>query len=255
MKKSVARRRHGRQAIHSDRGWLFHLLWPVTHCIVIQFTVLVDWIFFGLLSRPRFIGIENVPHARNLVLMANHRSMIDSFPIGLGPFYPIAHLKPWLVPWNLAAEENFFKPAWLGWFSYQWKCIPVKTGRKDMRAIYKATHALEEGPVVIFPEGTRSRSGKLLKGRAGSGLLIMASWPTVVPVYHDGMQNVLPVGSYLPRPFKKIYVAYGKPVDLSEFKDRERTRETAQEIVDKIMNEIGNLQKQVEEIKARENAG
>jgi 1-acyl-sn-glycerol-3-phosphate acyltransferase len=252
MKTSAAGRRHGRRAIHSDRSRWFHFFWPVAYFFVIEITILIDAIFFGLLTRRRFLGIKNVPHQRNLVLMSNHRSMIDSFPIGLGPFYPDAHLKPWLVPWNLAAEENFFKPGWLGWFAYHWKCIPVKAGRKDMRAIYKATHALEEGPVVIFPEGTRSRSGKLLKGRAGSGLLIMANWPTVIPVYHDGMQDVLPIGAIIPRPFRKVWVAYGKPVDLSEFKGRERTRETAQEIVDKVMDEIRRLQRAVERLKARE---
>ena len=68
----------------------------------------------------------------------------------------------------------------------------------------------------------------------------------MIPVAIDGMNEVLPIGSYRPRIGKRIYVTYGPPVDYSEFLGQPRTRDTAQAVVDRVTTAI---QSQLEEIR------
>jgi 1-acyl-sn-glycerol-3-phosphate acyltransferase len=91
------------------------------------------------------------------------------------------------------------------------------------------------GTMVLFPEGTRSRDGEIRNGKAGAGFVVLANQPKVIPVTVDGLYDVLPVGSSFPRLFKHIWLAFGKPIDYSEYIGQPRTREEAHEIVDDVI--------------------
>ena len=184
------------------------------------------------------------------MLLSDHQSMIDSFLVGMGVYYPESLIRSSIIPWSPAAEENFYRSTFLSWLADNWKCIPVKKGRKDLAVVNKMKIALESSPLIIFPEGTRTRNTKIGDGRAGSGLVILESWPDVVPICIDGMDKILPVGTNWPRIFKKVYILYGKPIDLSEFKNREKNKETAQAVINRVMEEIRVLQKEIQEMKA-----
>ncbi|OLD58720.1 MAG: hypothetical protein AUI33_17305 [Ignavibacteria bacterium 13_1_40CM_2_61_4] len=145
------------------------------------------------------IGRRNVGEERNTLLLSNHQSMLDSFLVGLGAFYPQSWLKPQLIPWNPAAAENFYKNPLLAWLADNWKCIWVREGRRDLHALHRMIQVLPRGVMTLFPEGTRSRDGAVGPGRPGTGLLILATRPRVIPVAIDGMRAVLPIGRYLPR--------------------------------------------------------
>ena len=86
---------------------------------------------------------------------------------------------------------------------------------------------LPAGVMTVFPEGTRTRDGSVGFGRPGAGLVILGAKPRVIPVAIDGMQDVLPVGAYLPRLFKRIYVSYGRPVGYGDLLEQPRSREIA----------------------------
>ena len=58
------------------------------------------------------------------------------------------------------------------------------------------------------------------------------------PVTIEGMREVLPIGTSIPRIFKRITVTYGPPVDYTEFLAQPRTRETAQALIDRVMGAI-----------------
>jgi 1-acyl-sn-glycerol-3-phosphate acyltransferase len=175
--------------------------------------------------------------------------MIDSFLVGLCAFFPTSLIRPSVIPWNPAAEENFYRTPILAWLADNWKCIPIKKGRKDVSAIYKMSQAMKTGPLTLFPEGTRSRDGSIGKARGGAGMLILETHPTVIPVYIDGMDKLLPIGSIFPRLFKRIYVKYGKPLDLSEFYHKEKSKEVAQAIMDRVMDSIRELRLEIEHLK------
>lgn len=230
-------------------GWLYRLTWPITHYLITNISVTFGYIFFHFFNRTIVIGKKNVPQRVNTLLLSNHQSMIDSFLVGLCAFYPTSLIRPSVIPWNPAAEENFYRTPILAWLADNWKCIPIKKGRKDVGAIYKMSQALESGPLTLFPEGTRSRDGSIGKARGGAGMLILETHPTVIPVYIDGMDKLLPIGAIFPRLFKRIYVNYGQALDLSEFYHQEKSKEVAQAIMDRVMDSIRALRLEIEHTK------
>ncbi len=219
-------------------GRLSNILWHVTSYLVTNITVTLAWIFFHVLNKTIVLGRRNIGDQPNTLLLSNHQSMIDSLPVGMEAFYPKSWIKPWLVPWHPAARENFFRNRFIAWWSTHTRCIPVRPGRRDLHALHKMKEVLPKGTIILYPEGTRSRTGEVGDGRPGAGLLILATRPRVIPVAIDGMQDVLPIGKIIPRIGKRIYVKYGPPFDYSRFLDRPRTRETAQAIVDEVMDVI-----------------
>lgn len=242
-------------SFYPHRSRVFRFFWPLTHAVITNITVTLGYIFFRLLNRTTVAGREHVPRGPNTLLMSNHQTMIDSFVVGICVYYPESLIRPSLIPWNPAAEENLYRTRLVGWLADNWKCIPIKRGRKDVSAIYKIGRALRFGPVLLFPEGTRSRSGEIGAGRRGAGLMILEMNPTVVPVCIEGMNRVLPVGASLPRIFQRIHVRYGKPVDLTEFRDREKNRETAALLMRKVMESIRQLKDEIDQSKASAGAG
>ena len=220
------------------RGRVFNFFWPFTRWLLTIGTSTVGAILFFGLSRTEIIGRRNALRARNTLLLSNHQSLIDSFLIGFSAYYGPALFRPWLIPWNPAAEENFYKNAYQGWWSDQWKCIPVAPGRRDMRALYKMIRALKEGTMILFPEGTRSRTGEVGEGRPGAGLVALANQPQIVPVTVAGMSDVLPIGASWPIPFQRVTILFGPPIDYSHLVGKERSKETAQAVVDQVMSAI-----------------
>ncbi|MFQ5676109.1 MAG: lysophospholipid acyltransferase family protein [bacterium] len=229
----------------SKRTWLSQRTWPFTSYVITNTTVTFGYFFFKFLNRTRVYGRHNVPQKPNTLLLSNHQSMIDSFLVGLFAFYPNSLLHPSLMPWNPAAEENFYKSRVWSWLADNWKCIPIKRGRKDVSAIRKMAQALRQGPMTLFPEGTRSRDGSIGQPRGGAGLLILETMPTVIPVYIDGMDQLLPIGAIFPRMFKRITICYGKPLDLSEFHGNGKNKEVAHAIMNRVMEQIRKMRSEI----------
>jgi 1-acyl-sn-glycerol-3-phosphate acyltransferase len=212
--------------------------WPITSYLVTLATVVVLWVYFRVLNRTIVRGQHHVGDHRNTLLLANHQSMIDSFLIGMGVYFPKAILKPHLLPWNPAAVENFFRGWLLGWLSYNWRCIPVREGRRDPRALRKLAEVLPRGVMILYPEGTRTRDGSVGPGRPGAGLLALTTGARVIPVAIDGMRDVLPIGSRIPRIGKRIHVVYGPPIEIPEPVTVAPSREEAEQLVDRAMAAI-----------------
>ena len=226
------------------RGRLFNLAWPFTRYVFAQLTGVASFLLFFVLNRTRVIG-------RDTLLLSNHQSMIDSFLVGPAAYFPVTLLRPDLIPWHPAAEENFYADPVLAWLSDQWKCIPVREGRRDLKALYRMMRALEEGTMLLFPEGTRSRDGRVGRGRPGAGLVALGNHPTIVPVAIDGMDEVLPIGRRLPRLFRRVYLYFGEPVDYSDLVDRPRSKETAQLLVDRVMERVRRQREALRRLRAR----
>jgi 1-acyl-sn-glycerol-3-phosphate acyltransferase len=207
------------------RGWLFRLFWPVTSYLVTNVTVTLFGILVFVLNRTTVIGRHHVGEQPNTLLLSNHQSMLDSFLVGMGAFYPQSWLKPHLMPWNPAAAENFYKNPILAWLADNWKCISVREGRRDLHALHRMTEVLPDGVMTLFPR--------------------------VIPVAIEGMRDVLPIGSHVPRVGKRVYVSYGAPIDYSEFLTSPRTREVAQALMDRVMDAIRAQQAELRLIRSR----
>ncbi|MHC4598269.1 MAG: lysophospholipid acyltransferase family protein [Planctomycetota bacterium] len=227
-----------------ELGRFARVLWPLTQYIVTNLTVIFGYFFFCIFLRTRVIGRENVPVEPNTLLLSNHQTLIDSFLVGICAFCPQTFMRPRLMPWNPAAEENFYGTRLLAWLADNWKCIPIKEGRKDWGSLRRMVLGLKTSPMILFPEGTRSRDGSIGKARAGAGLLILLSKPKVVPVAIDGADEVLPIGSVIPRIFKRVTVRYGKPLDLSRYYGQKKSKATAKKIMDEVMDAIRALRRE-----------
>jgi 1-acyl-sn-glycerol-3-phosphate acyltransferase len=82
--------------------------------------------------------------------------------------------------------------------------------------------------------------------------VILANHPSVVPVTIDGLHDVLPVGSQFPRFFKRIWLAFGKPIDYSEYIDQPRSKATAQAVVDDVVEIMRTQLEGLRRLQARE---
>ena len=220
-------------------GWLTNLLWPIITWVITNIILApVVILFLWVLNRTRVYGRSRLPHAPNTLLLSNHQSMIDSFLVGYAAFFPYDMIKTYLVPWNPAAQENFFRNRFFSWVFHHLKCIPVRPGRRDLKAITRSVRALRDSTMILFPSGTRSRDGSIGRGRPGAGLVILGTRPNVIPVTIEGMDQVLPIGAWFPRLGKKVAIYFGRPINYDDLENRERSREVAQEIVDRVMNRI-----------------
>lgn len=204
-------------------------------------TALLAWFYLRVLNRVEVIGRENVPRGRRVLIVANHVSIIDSFVIGLAAFLPTALWRPDLFPWNPAAKEKFFARPLLRLLMRLWKCIPVRRHQHDFEALAEMERCLADGTMILYPEGTRSRSGRLNPGRPGVGKLIHDLRPIVVPVAHTGIEDVLPIGARFPRIGRRIRIAFGQPLELAAYYDLPPGKPTSQLIVARVMAEIAAL--------------
>jgi 1-acyl-sn-glycerol-3-phosphate acyltransferase len=163
--------------------------------------------------RPKVTGLHNIPRRGPVILASNHLSFIDSVII------------PLVVPRHVTfiAKAEY----WTGrgikgrvsrWFFTTMGNIPVDRDdpRAGQRSLHDALQVLERGGAFgIYPEGTRSRDGKLHPGHTGVAWLALASHAPVVPVALVGTDKVQPVGRRLPRPARGIHVQFGAPIDPS----------------------------------------
>lgn len=223
------------------RRTLKYHLWTVVSYVFTNITAGMLWIFLFMLNRTRVVGREHIRDVPpNTVLVSNHQSMIDSFLIGVSAFYPRSWWHPHLLPWNAAAHENFFTPWWLGILSNLWKCIPVREGRRDLVALKRMMEVMPRGVMTLFPEGTRTRTGEVGPARGGAGMLVLMMNSTVIPVAIDGMQDVLPIGSRVPRVFKRVTIAFGEPVAYDDLASA-RSKENAQALANRVMERVRAL--------------
>jgi 1-acyl-sn-glycerol-3-phosphate acyltransferase len=165
-----------------------------------------------LVWRPTVQGLDNVPRSGGVILASNHLSFVDSVAI------------PSVVPRKVAflAKSDYFTGTGLrGLASRAWfegmGMLPVD--RDDTKAALAsldiALGVLGRGEAFgIYPEGTRSRDGRLYRGRTGVAHLALTAGVPVVPVGLTGTQHVQPVGSSRPR-VVPITVAFGEPIDFT----------------------------------------
>lgn len=168
------------------------------------------------------IGIENFPKEGGVLLCSNHISNLDPPVVGSNIPRPVYFM----------AKEELFNFPLLGKLLPHINAFPVKRGMSDREALRKGLAVLKEGKVLgLFPEGTRSKTGELRKGLAGAGFFALRSQAEVVPC--------AVIGPY--KPFRRLKIIYGKPIDMKELRER---RASAEEVTEVIMSEIGKLVKE-----------
>ena len=200
-------------------------------------------VLFRLMNRVELEGAENIPDEHeNVLYCLNHSSIIDNFAFESIAYLPKVFFKPEYLPVNLADRKNFFGDpksrrlkdrvlTLLGkHFFTHLRAFPVDRRRGDLDQVEDWAELLRQNIVVVFPEGTRSRSGEIGSGMPGVGKLIYTTRPTVIPVRMWGMEKVLGVGRRVPRAFQTVHVRIGEPLDLSALLDRPVPEERKAEV-------------------------
>jgi len=188
--------------------------------------------------RPTIEGREHIPADGLLIVASNHLSFIDSIVIPLAV--------PRKVVFLAKAEywEGRSPAAWpRRLFFAAFEAVPVQRAQAEdaQASLDLARGVIERGDAFgIYPEGTRSRDGRLYRGRTGVGWLAMATGATVLPVGVIGTDRVQPIGATVPRPGRRITIRFGEPVLPSSY-DKLAPGRARRELTDEVMERIAAL--------------
>jgi glycerol-3-phosphate dehydrogenase (NAD(P)+) len=156
--------------------------------------------FFLVYFRMQRVGREHLPRSGPLLLASNHRSFLDPFVIGTLVRRPVYYM----------AKRELFEKRLQAWLLNGLGAFPVDRGAGDSDAIDTARAILARGDcVVVFPEGTRVRSGPLGEPRRGVGRLALQTGAPVAPVAVMGSEDVRRGWRIRPR---KVRIRVGRPL-------------------------------------------
>ncbi|MCW2772588.1 MAG: phospholipid/glycerol acyltransferase [Nocardioides sp.] len=195
--------------------------------------------------RPTVTGLQNVPRTGAVILASNHRSFADSLVI------PI--VAPRKV--HFLAKSDYFRGGGLkgtlqkAWFEGM-GMLPVD--RDDSKAaiasLDTALSVLGRGEAFgIYPEGTRSRDGRLYRGRTGVAHLALTAGVPVVPVGLTGTERLQPVGARFPK-VVPVTVTFGTPIQVAGRFEGVPLGRARRELTDEIMTAIQAITGQEESV-------
>ena len=181
------------------------------------------------LGRLKLSGTEYIPRDGGLIIASNHIAGADPFLLGSA------------VPrelWYMAKKELFEVPV-QGWFISKVNAFPVDRFGFDLEVIKKSISFLQLGrALIMFPEGTRSKDGKVREGKIGVGMLARKAGVPIVPVYIENTRKAwwnLFKG-------KRMIVRFGEIIDSEWIKGRSNGKEGYREITELLMKKINELQ-------------
>jgi 1-acyl-sn-glycerol-3-phosphate acyltransferase len=185
--------------------------------------------------RPDVQGLENVPKTGGVILASNHLSFVDSVVI------------PSVAPRTVVflAKSDYFTGTGLSgavqraWFEAL-GMLPVDRDdtKSAMESLDVALDVLRRGEAFgIYPEGTRSRDGRLYRGRTGVAHLALTAGVPIVPVGLRGTERIQPIGSSIPR-LVKVHATFGTPIDPRGRYDGVPLGKARRQLTDEVMTAI-----------------
>lgn len=208
------------------RTSLIQRLWVTFACYVIG-------IYASLLNRFVIKGSGNIPAHGGVLLASNH---ISGYETVLLP-WAVIRQHPLQMLWAPAKEELFEKP-FLRLLYSSWGAFPVRR-KRDIKAAGVLNGLLKDQKVMIFPEGTRHKDGRLGAGNRGVGKIIYDTRPTVIPTALIGLNHWRFPGFGQP-----ATVVFGTALDFSDLYQLEDCKETHNLIVGRVMQAIADLLKE-----------
>ncbi|XP_015591156.1 tafazzin homolog isoform X1 [Cephus cinctus] len=241
-------------------------LWNIASSITFVAVGIFSKFIIELLNKTRVHNKHILVRALNrkgntpLITVSNHHSCFDD--PGLWGSLNLKHLLcRRRMRWSLAAQDICFTNVWYSYFFMLGKCVPVIRGEGVYQeAINFCLEKLASGDWVhVFPEGKVNMLKENMRLKWGVGRLIMESpiTPLVIPIYHLGMDKVLPNDPpYIIKAGKKVTMYYGDPIDFSgmvaDLRANNATEMDARKaITDRIQDELLRLKTITEELHAR----
>jgi 1-acyl-sn-glycerol-3-phosphate acyltransferase len=181
-------------------------------------------LILGVGTRSRVDGADRIPHGESFMLVCNHLNLVDPPVLG-------ALLRRRIV--FMAKEELFHVPL-VGWVVKWYGAFSVRRGQADRTALRRSTEILRQGGVLgVFPEGTRSKTGKMIEAHPGVALIALMSGALVLPVAITGTDRIRSLFSLFLRP--RITVRIGEPFRMGRHRsDKASLAETTREIMGRV---------------------
>ena len=188
--------------------------------------------------RIRYIGLQNRALNHSCVYIANHQSMVDIWTL-----LPVLPRKTRFV-----AKESLFRIPVLGWAIRAAGFIPIDRSNigKAMKSLEKAGAKIRAGnSVILFPEGTRSKDGRLRPFKKGAFHMALKARVPIVPVTISGSFDRLRPNSLWITP-GEVMAHFGDPIDTSAFTEnmvaelRDHLQARIAETLDDLGDESGN---------------
>jgi len=188
----------------------------------------VAYVFFSY----RIIHREKLPESGPLILAVNHQSFFDPPLAGICSHRAVYYL----------ARKTLLKWPFFGPLFPAMNVIPVDRDGNDMAALKGVIRMIKQGNgVVLFPEGTRSKDGRLQPAQAGIGFVIAKTGAPVVPMRIFGSFEAFPKDAKFPHR-TPVTTVIGDPLYFTPDDIPDHSRETYQKLSDRVMDAIAALQ-------------
>jgi 1-acyl-sn-glycerol-3-phosphate acyltransferase len=177
-------------------------------------------------------GLENYENGTTCVFIANHQSFMDM---------PLLATLPWRMKW--VSKEALFKVPILGQFMRLGGHISVKRGTAQALISLKKLHPyLKNGiSVMMFPEGTRSRNGELLKFKNGAFMLAKELNVPIQPILISGTRDIIKPDTFLAATSGTMTASIMKQFYPADYQSIDAFRDVVYEAMKAEMSEITKL--------------
>lgn len=157
------------------------------------------------------IGRENLPREGNFILVPNHMSVLDPFVVAAAVEFERLQRTSWAGWTGLAFANRLFR-----FVSRIAQALPIEQDRAAFSSLAMSLIVLGEGRNLIwFPEGGRSRDGRVQRFRTGIGQILRRCPTRTVPMLIEGTFEAMPTGTRFPR-FRQLRVTIGKALAPGE---------------------------------------
>jgi 1-acyl-sn-glycerol-3-phosphate acyltransferase len=194
-------------------------------------------IFYPLtrLWTKKINGLNNIPKDGNFIVAANHASYVDHLMLSSIMAVHIDKKIHYLA--KKEHFETFFQRIW----HTHTGAIPIDRQAGGKEALGLAIKYLKNNKVIgIYPEGTRTLTGKLQRAKTGIARLALAAKVPILPIGLVGTFDILPKGKRVPK-FKRATINIGKPLYFDEYYGKENDKKTIRLVTTKIMKDVGRL--------------
>ena len=175
-------------------------------------------------------GLEYLPEKGGVIITTNHLSRMD---------IPFLFITPVRDDITALVADKYQHYLFFRWFCTVAEGIWIDRSKADFTALRQSLDALRQGKALgISPEGTRSETGGLLEGKAGTALIAVKGNVPIIPVALWGTENSFKELFSFKRP--KMYMRYGPVYHLPSL-DRDNREAALQRAVDEIMCRIAVL--------------
>ena len=176
----------------------------------------IVWVLIHILWRIEVVGLDKVPRDRAIVLAPNHISDLDPVFV-LGMILDFSR-------YRILAKKELFKNPFIGWFLGCLGAVPIDRGKGDTETIDRVIAECKRGiKVLVFPEGTRSKDGRLGKLKSGAFVIAAKAGADILPcrIIYDTPDARMHL-------FCRIRICFGELIPAGEAKPDDPRHEVRQ---------------------------